>query len=177
PTDEAHHRLTELGLDENARGALLEHLSEQRAATGLLPAPDQLIVERFLAELGDWRVVLHCALGQRLTGPWSLAVGARVRERYGLDGQVMAADAGIVLRIPHGEEPPGADLFVFSPEEIDEEVRRLVGSSALFAARFRECAARALLLPRRDPHSRAQLWQQRLSSATQMDVAMPTPPV
>lgn len=175
PTDEAHHRLTELGLDENARGALLEHLSEQRAATGLLPAPDQLIVERFLDELGDWRVVLHCALGQRLTGPWALAVGARVEERYGLDGQVMAADDGIVLRIPHGEEPPGADLFVFSPEEIDEEVRRLVGSSALFAARFRECAARALLLPRRDPNSRAPLWQQRQRAASLLDVARPYP--
>src|SRR5699024_11226851 len=110
---------------------------EPRAATGLPPAPDQLIVERFLDELGDWRVVLHCALGQRLTGPWALAVGARVEERYGLDGQVMAADDGIVLRIPHGEEPPGADLFVFSPEELDAEGRRAAGASGLCAARLR----------------------------------------
>ena len=173
--EEAQQQLTELGLDKNARGALLEHLSEQRAATGTLPAPDQLVVERFLDELGDWRVVLHCALGQRLTGPWALAVGARVEERYGLDGQVMSADDGIVLRIPHGEEPPGADLFEFTPEEIDEEVRRLVGSSALFAARFRECAARALLLPRRDPTSRAPLWQQRQRAASLLDVARPHP--
>src|SRR5699024_5047173 len=170
PTDEAHHRLTELGLDENARGALLEHLSEQRAATGLLPAPDQLIVERFLDELGDWRVVLHCALGQRLTGPWALAVGARVEERYGLDGQVMAADDGIVLRIPHGEEHPGADLFAFTPEEIEEEVRRLVGSSALCAARVRECAAPALLLPQREPRT-----TQRVRSPRLLWVARPHP--
>src|SRR5690625_3562349 len=87
----------------------------------------------------------------------------------------MAADDGIVLRIPHGEEPPGAELFVFSPEEIDEQVRRLVGSSALFAARFRECAARALLLPRRDPNSRAPLWQQRQRAASLLDVARPYP--
>ena len=172
---EAATRLAGLGLDENARTVLLGHLAEQQLATGAVPGPQQLVVERFLDELGDWRVVLHCSYGQRITGPWALAVGARVEERYGLDGQVMAADDGIVLRIPHGEEPPGADLFVFTPEEIEEEVRRLVGSSALFAARFRECAARALLLPRRDPQQRAPLWQQRQRSSHLLEVARPYP--
>ena len=175
PRPEAGERLAALGLDEDARTVLLDHLAEQQEATGSVPGPQQLVVERFLDELGDWRVVLHCAYGQRITGPWALAVGARVEERYGLDGQVMAADDGIVLRIPHGEEPPGADLFVFTPEEIEEEVRRLVGSSALFAARFRECAARALLLPRRDPNQRAPLWQQRQRSSHLLEVARPHP--
>ncbi|WP_394216785.1 ATP-dependent helicase [Brachybacterium vulturis] len=172
---EATAQLAALGLDDNASAVLLDHLAEQLAATGTVPGPQQLVVERFLDELGDWRVVLHCAYGPRITGPWALAVGARVEERYGLDGQVMAADDGIVLRIPHGEEPPGADLFVFTPEEIEQEVRRLVGSSALFAARFRECAARALLLPRRDPTQRAPLWQQRQRSAHLLEVARPHP--
>jgi ATP-dependent Lhr-like helicase len=175
PRAEAEERLTGLGLDANARTVLLDLLAEQQQVTGTVPGPDQLVVERFLDELGDWRVVLHCAAGQRITGPWALAVGARVEERYGLDGQVMAGDDGIVLRIPHGEQPPGADLFVFTPEEIEEEVRRLVGSSALFAARFRECAARALLLPRRDPNQRAPLWQQRQRSAHLLEVARPHP--
>lgn len=171
----ARERLSALGLDENAAGTVIDHLAEQREATGSVPGPQHLVVERFLDELGDWRVVLHSALGQRINAPWALAVGARVEVRYGLEGQVMAADDGIVLRIPHGEEPPGADLFVFSAEEIDEEVRRLVGSSALFASRFRECASRALLLPRRDPRSRAPLWQQRQRAAHLLDVARPYP--
>ncbi|MEE1617049.1 ATP-dependent helicase [Brachybacterium sp. J153] len=175
PRAEAEERLSGLGLDENARTVLLDHLAEQLQVTSVMPGPDRLVVERFLDELGDWRVVLHCAAGQRITAPWALAVGARVEERYGLDGQVMAADDGIVLRIPHGEQPPGADLFTFEPEEIAEEVRRLVGSSALFAARFRECAARALLLPRRDPNQRAPLWQQRQRSAHLLEVARPYP--
>ena len=175
PREEAQERLAGLGLDAHARTVLLDQLEEQQQVTGAVPGPQQLVVERFLDELGDWRVVLHCGLGRRITGPWALAVGARVEERYGLDGQVMAADDGIVLRIPHGEQPPGADLFVFTPEEIDEEVRRLVGSSALFAARFRECAARALLLPRRDPNQRAPLWQQRQRAAHLLEVASPYP--
>ena len=175
PRPEAEDRLGTLGLDSDARTVLLDHLAEQQHATGTVPGPQQLVVERFLDELGDWRVVLHCALGQRITGPWALAVGARVQERYGLDGQAMAADDGIVLRIPHGEQPPGADLFVFTPEEIEQEVRRLVGSSALFAARFRECAARALLLPRRDPTQRSPLWQQRQRSSHLLEVARPHP--
>lgn len=171
----AHAELAEIGLDAFARGELVRYVREQEEAVGVVPGPGHLVVERFRDELGDWRVVLHCALGQRITGPWALAVGARVEDRYGLDGQVMAADDGIVLRVPHGEEPPSADLFAFTPEEIDEEVRRLVGGSALFASRFRECAARALLLPRRDPGARAPLWQQRQRSASLLDIARPYP--
>jgi ATP-dependent Lhr-like helicase len=172
---EARTLLRDEGLDENAAGVAVAHVRDQQQATGVLPSPTHLVVERFLDELGDWRVVLHCPLGRRLIAPWALAVGARVEERYGLDGQVMAADDGIVLRIPHGEEPPGADLFVFSPEQIDQDVRDRVGSSALFAARFRECAARALLLPRRDPGSRAPLWQQRQRAGHLLEVARPYP--
>lgn len=67
----------------------------------------------------------------------------------------MAADDGIVLRIPLMDaEPPGAELFEFTAEELDEIVTAEVGGSALFAARFRENAARSLLLPRRDPGRR-----------------------
>jgi ATP-dependent Lhr-like helicase len=172
---EARRLLEADGLDGNAAGVAVAHVRDQQGATGVLPSPTQLVVERFLDELGDWRVVLHCPLGRRLIAPWALAVGARVEERYGLDGQVMAADDGIVLRIPHGEQPPGADLFEFTPEQIEQDVRDQVGSSALFAARFRECAARALLLPRRDPGTRAPLWQQRQRAGHLLEVARPYP--
>lgn len=165
----------QLGLDENAARAISALLSEQLESTGAVPGPDRVLVERFRDELGDWRVVLHCPLGQRITGPWALAVQARVEERYGLDGQVMAADDGIVLRIPYGEEAPGADLFWFTPEEADHLVRERIGGSALFASRFREAAARALLLPRRNPSSRSPLWQQRKQAAQLLEAASPHP--
>ena len=84
--------------------------------------------------------------------PWALAVSARIRERLGVDGSAMAGDDGIVVRLPDTDaEPPGAELFLFEPDELDELVTSEVGGSALFAARFRECAARALLLPRYNP--------------------------
>nr|WP_278259600.1 hypothetical protein [Nocardioides convexus] len=104
--------------------------------------------------------------------PWALAINARLRERFGVDGQAMASDDGIVIRIPDTDaEPPGADLIAFEPDEIEEVVTREVGGSALFAARFRECAARALLLPRRDPGRRSPLWQQRQRAAALLEVA------
>nr|WP_259557200.1 ATP-dependent helicase [Brachybacterium sillae] len=163
------------GLDENAARAVATLLSDQLEATGAVPGEHRLVVERFRDELGDWRLVLHCPLGQRITGPWALAIQARVEERFGLDGQVMAADDGIVLRLPYGDEPPGADLLLLDPEEADRIVRERIGGSALFAARFREAAARALLLPRRDPNSRSPLWQQRQKSAQLLETASPYP--
>ncbi len=169
-------RTSAVGLDRRAADNLGAYLRDQKEATGQVPSDRTLLVERFRDELGDWRVVLHSPFGRRVHAPWALAVAARIIERYGMDGSVVASDDGIVARIPDTEtEPPGADLFVFEPEELDAIVTEEVGGSALFASRFRECAARALLLPRRNPGSRAPLWQQRQRSAQLLDVARKYP--
>ncbi|MFW6188455.1 MAG: DEAD/DEAH box helicase, partial [Actinomycetota bacterium] len=172
----ARARLTATGLDEWAADNLLAYVGEQKEAVGQVPSDTLFVVERFHDELGDWRVVLHSPFGMPVHAPWALAVGARLHERYGLDGSAQAADDGIVLRVPAMEdEPPGAELFLFDPDELDQVVTEEVGGSALFASRFRECAARALLLPRRDPGRRTPLWQQRQRSAQLLDVARKYP--
>jgi len=168
----AAESLRSAGLDEWAANNLLAYLREQREATRNLPDDRTIVVERFRDELGDWRMTVHCVLGARVNAPWALAIARRLSERYGVDGQVMPSDDGIVVRLPDtAEEPPGAELVAFDPEEIAQIVEESVGTSALFAARFRECAARALLLPRRDPRRRQPLWQQRQRSAQLLDVA------
>ncbi|ROP32614.1 ATP-dependent helicase [Couchioplanes caeruleus] len=164
--------LRDSGLDEWAADNLVAYLREQRESTRNLPDDRTVVVERFRDELGDWRMTVHCVLGARVNAPWALAIARRLSERYGVDGQVMPSDDGIVVRLPDtAEEPPGADLVAFDPEEIAQLVEESVGTSALFASRFRECAARSLLLPRRDPRRRQPLWQQRQRSAQLLDVA------
>nr|WP_206037697.1 ATP-dependent helicase [Rhodococcus sp. HNM0569] len=168
------------GLDVNATENLLRLVDEQNTATGQVPTDRTLVVERFRDELGDWRVILHSPYGQRVHAPWALAVSARLQERLGVDSNATASDDGIIVRLPDTDDtPPGAELFVFDPDEIDDIVTEQVGGSALFASRFRECAARALLLPRRNPGKRAPLWQQRQRSAQLLDVAQryPTFPI
>ena len=163
-------------LDTRAGTNLASFLLEQREATGVVPTDRTLVVERFRDELGDWRVVLLSPYGRRVHAPWALAVGARILEQFGIDGSVVASDDGIVARLPDtGGEPPGAELFVFEADELDQIVTIEVGGSALFASRFRECAARALLLPRRNPGARAPLWQQRQRSAQLLEVARKYP--
>lgn len=173
---DAELRCVEAGLDQWATGNLLAFLAEQRTATGHVPTDRTLVVERFRDELGDWRVVLHSPFGMQVHSPWALAVQARVRDKYGIDGGAMAADDGIIVRIPDTEsQPPGAELFVFDPNELDALVTEEVGGSALFAARFRECAARALLLPKYNPGKRSPLWQQRQKASQLLDVARKYP--
>ena len=172
----SRERLRTIGLDELAANNLIALVNEQRESTGQVPSDTTLVVERFRDELGDWRVVLHSPYGQPVHAPWALAVGARVRDRFGVDGAAMAGDDGIVVRIPDTEsEPPGAELFVFERDELEQIVTEEVGGSALFASRFRECAARALLLPRRDPGRRSPLWQQRQRASQLLDVARKYP--
>ncbi|MFD7585551.1 ATP-dependent helicase [Kitasatospora sp. NPDC059811] len=183
-------RLHRAGLDDWAAANLLDYLAQQRAATGHLPDDRTIVVERFRDELGDWRIVIHSPFGAQVHAPWALALGARLREKHGLDPQVMHADDGIVLRLPDAdllatdfdftsppersgsdEAPVGADAALFDAAEIEQLVTDQVGGSALFASRFRECAGRALLLPRRSPGRRTPLWQQRQRAAQLLEVA------
>ncbi len=172
PEAGATARAASAGLDPFAAANLVAFLTEQRGDTGYVPNDRQLLVERCRDELGDWRLILHSPYGAAVHGPWALAIGARLRERFGVEAQAMAGDDGIVLRIPETDaEPPGADLCLLEPDEVTDLVTTEVGGSALFASRFRECAARALLLPRRNPGRRSPLWQQRQRSAALLEVA------
>ncbi len=176
PEQQATQRAQANGLDEYAAANLVGYLSEQVEATNVLPSDRTLLVERFRDELGDWRLVVHSPFGTPVHAPLALAINARLRERYGVDGQAIASDDGIVIRIPETDaEAPTGELIVFEPDEIDDLVTSEVGGSALFASRFRECAARALLLPRRDPGRRSPLWQQRQRSAQLLEVAAKYP--
>jgi ATP-dependent Lhr-like helicase len=167
----ARSQLRDIGLDDWAANNTLSYLAEQRASTGSVPDDRTVIVERFRDELGDWRVAIHSPFGAQVHAPWGLALQARMRERSGMDVQVMHTDDGIVLRLPDTDDAPAPDLTVFDPDDIEAIVTQELGGSALFASRFRECAARALLLPKRDPGRRAPLWQQRQRSAQLLSVA------
>ncbi len=172
PETKARDRLSGSGLDSWAVDNLISYLSEQQQATRSLPTDQAVIFERFRDELGDWRVCVHSPLGQGVLSPWALAIERNARERYGTEVSATATNDGIVLRVPDTEsEPPGAELIVCDVDQLEQIVTEEVGGSALFASRFRECAARALLLPRRDPRSRSPLWQQRMRSAQLLTVA------
>ena len=160
------------GLDPQAVSNMLALIDEQKGATGVLPTDRMLVVERCRDETGDWRVILHSPYGKRVHAPWALAIAERIRLRMGLDPALAASDDGIIARFPdtHGRVP-GAELFIFDPDRLEHTVAESVGNSALFAARFRECAARALLLPRRSPGKRSPLWQQRLRASQLLAVA------
>ncbi|BBG00789.1 MULTISPECIES: ATP-dependent helicase [Pseudonocardia] len=173
----ARERAAAAGLDEWARDNLLSYLREQREATRHVPSDRTILVERFRDELGDWRLVVHSPFGAQVNGPWALAIAARMRERRGVEVSASGADDGIVLRLPDAvdesgsEVVPGAEDVLLEPGEIEQIVVAELGGSALYASRFRECAARALLLPRRDPRRRSPLWQQRQRSAQLLSVA------
>ncbi|PZG29605.1 ATP-dependent helicase [Spongiactinospora gelatinilytica] len=168
---DGEERVRAAGLDDHATANLLAYLDEQREATGYVPDDRTLLVERFHDELGDWRVVVHTPYGARVHAPWALAIGRRLRERYGTDVQAVHSDDGIVLRVPDTFEGAPSDVAAFDPEEIEQIVVEELGGSAMFASRFRECAGRSLLLPRRSPGRRTPLWQQRQRAAHLLGVA------
>ncbi|QGX08274.1 ATP-dependent helicase [Janibacter melonis] len=174
----ARERLSASGLDTWAVENLLAYLGEQRAATRHVPDDRTIVVERFRDEIGDWRVAVLSPFGGQVHAPWALAISARMRERFGVEVQAMHGDDGIVLRLPDLEFDDGAaigsellDLVTVEPSMVLPVVTEQVGGSALFASRFRECAARALLLPRRRPDRRQPLWQQRQRAASLLEVA------
>jgi ATP-dependent Lhr-like helicase len=162
---------TDYRLDEWAAGNLAAFLREEREATGVLPSDTNVVIQRFRDEIGDWRMVVLTPYGARVHAPWALAARRRYRENHGVDTDVVWSDDGIILRFPDIDEPPTTSELIIAPDEIDELVLEETGNSALFAARFREAAARALLLPRKRPGSRTPLWLQRRKASDLMDIA------
>jgi ATP-dependent Lhr-like helicase len=172
PEAKAVERLTgRHSLDEQAAQNLLTFLNDQQAATGAVPSDRTVVIERFRDEIGDWRVCILTPFGARVHAPWALALGSRLRDSLGLEVQTIWSDDGIALHLPDADVTPPTDDLVIDPAEIEERVTVELGSSALFGSRFRENAARALLIPRRRPGERTPLWQQRLKAQGLLQVA------
>jgi len=159
------------GLDERSVQNLIQFLRDQEAATGAVPSDRTVVVERFRDEIGDWRVCILTPFGARVHAPWALAAAARLRDSLGLEVQSIWSDDGIAFHLPDADAPPATDDLLLGPDEVEDLVVQEVGQSALFGARFRENAARALLIPRRRPGERTPLWQQRLKAQSLLQVA------
>jgi ATP-dependent Lhr-like helicase len=172
PPAAALDRLTrEHDLDHRAAENLLQYLRDQKAAAGAVPDAATVVVERVRDELGDWRVCVLSPRGGRIHAPWAMAAAAKIREETGVDVETLWGDDGFVVRFPDVDETPDPRLLLPGPEEVQALVIRQLGATALFAAKFRENAARSLLLPKRRPGMRAPLWQQRKRAADLLAVA------
>nr|MBA2579469.1 DEAD/DEAH box helicase [Thermoleophilaceae bacterium] len=158
-------------LDRRAATNLVTYLREQREATRVVPSDTTVVVERFRDEIGDWRLCVLSPFGGRVHAAWGLALSARIREQHGLEADAIWSDDGIIVHLPDADEPPGADMVLIEPDEVEDMVVRELGASALYGSRFRENASRALLIPRAYPGKRTPLWQQRLKAQSLLEVA------
>jgi ATP-dependent Lhr-like helicase len=158
-------------LDPQAAENLLRYLADQVKAAGAVPDDRTILIERCRDELGDWRICLLSPFGGRIHAPWAMAVVERTMAETGLDVETMWTDDGFVVRFPETDEPPDPRLMIPSADEVEALVLRQLGGTAMFAAKFREAAARALLLPKRRPGGRSPLWQQRKRAADLLAVA------
>jgi len=162
-------------LDPRAARNLVAYLKDQQDATRVVPSDQTVVVERFRDEIGDWRLVILSPWGGRVHAAWGLAIARKLRDEHGLEADAIHSDDGIAVHLPDADEPPSADLILIEPDELEDLVVRELGSSALFGARFRENAARSLLIPRAYPGKRTPLWQQRLKSQSLLEVAQDFP--
>ena len=172
----APRRLKSTGLDTYAKDNLGGYLTEQQAATGVLPTDRRVLIERFRDEIGDWRLVVHAPWGARVTSPWALLASAQIRSRFGIDANLMATDDGLVMRLLDTDQDDAwwdgvVDALMLDPDDVTRDLSQEITTSALFAAKFRECSSRALLLTRNAPGKRTPLWQQRQRSAQLLAVA------
>lgn len=158
-------------LQPSAATSLLSLLRQQRLATGVIPSEQTIVIERFRDEIGDWRLCVLCPLGGRVNSAWGLAISAKIRSELGLEADAIASDDGIVVHLPDADDPPRAELAMIEPDELEDLVIGQLSGSAMFGARFRESAARALLIPRAIPGRRTPLWQQRLRAQSLLEVA------
>ena len=159
-------------LDERAASNLLAFLREQEAATGVRAVGPH--AGRGALPRRDRRLAAVRALAlrrPRARGVGAGALGAHPRRasasRPTRSGRTTASSS----TCPTPTTRPGAELVLVEPDEAEDLVVAELGASALFGARFRENAARSLLIPRAYPGRRTPLWQQRLKAQSLLEVA------
>jgi len=167
--EKSHH------LDPLAARNLVAYLQEQQQATRVVPSDTTIVIERFRDEIGDWRLCVLSPFGGRVHSAWGMAIARKLRDEEGLEADAIYSDDGIAIHLPDADEPPSSNLVLIEPDELEDLVVRELGTSALFGARFRENAARSLLIPRAYPGRRTPLWQQRLKSQSLLEVARDFP--
>ena len=176
PANAAISRLVrEHDLDGEAAESLMTFLADQASATAVVPDDRNIVIERIRDELGDWRVCVLTPFGSRVHTPWTMAIAARLLSAGGPHVETMGTDDGFVLRFPDVDTPPEPALLMPDPDAVTDLVVRQLGGTAMFAAKFREASARALLLPRRRAQGRAPLWQQRKRASDLLAVASQYP--
>jgi ATP-dependent Lhr-like helicase len=158
-------------VDEAAARNLFYHAARQIAVTGFLPTERAFLVESSRDQLGDWQVLLLCPLGSRLNLTLRFAVEARLRQRLGYRPQCLHHDDGIMIRLTDADEPILDVLAGITPDNVEALVLDELADSALFALRFRQNAARALLMPRGKAGRRSPLWLQRMRGRDLLQVA------
>ncbi|MFO0876571.1 MAG: DEAD/DEAH box helicase [Gemmataceae bacterium] len=159
------------GLDAAAAHSLHHHVSRQLITTGALPTDRTLIIEASRDQLGDWQVLLLSPLGKRLHLALRFALESRLRARLGYAPQCLHHDDGILVRLTDAEEPMLDLLQGLTPANVEEMILNELADSALFALRFRQNAARSLLMPRGQSGRRAPLWLQRMRGRDLLQVA------
>jgi ATP-dependent Lhr-like helicase len=170
-SDAIHRLTTRNDLDKLAAENFLQYLADQEEATNAVPDDQTIVIERVMDELGDWRVCVLSPLGGRIHAPWAMVVAAKVRQQLALDVESMWSDDGFIVRFPETDQPPSTELIIPDPDEVEQLLLRQLGASSMFAAKFREAAARALLLPRTRIQGRTPLWQQRKRAYDLLQVA------
>lgn len=185
PAAQALERLrTDHSLDDRAAQNVVAYLDEQAEATGAVPDDRTIVVERFRDEIGDWRLCIHSPHGAAVHAPWATVIRARLEQHlsdgaaeggHGTNVEVLWSDDGIVVRLPESADDVATELLFGDPDQVEADVVATLPGTSAFAARFRESAARALLLPRRRPDQRTPLWQQRQRAADLLAVASKYP--
>jgi ATP-dependent helicase Lhr and Lhr-like helicase len=170
-SDAIERLTTKHDLDAMAAQNFLQYLADQQEATGAVPDDQTIVIERVMDELGDWRVCVLSPFGGRIHAPWAMVVAAKVRQQLAIEVETMWSDDGFIIRFPETDNPPSTELIIPEPDEIEQLLLRQLGASSMFAAKFREAAARALLLPRMRIQGRMPLWQQRKRAYDLLQVA------
>ena len=152
-------------LDDQSVAEILTHLHQQVEATGPeLPHRHHVLVEHYddpHNTTDNKRVVIHAIWGGRILRPLSICLSAAWEQKYGTSLEVVASDEAIALTLPHTFVFD--DLLELVPSDaIDQLLRMKLESTGFFGARFRENAARALLLPKKNLKRRLPLWLNRL---------------
>ncbi len=166
--------LDTLPVDSRAAGNLCGFVATQSGSSESsgLPTDKRIVLESFPDDIGCRRLALITVFGGRVHHALRIALSALTRRELGVEPETIVGDNGVLFRLPEGDAPPPSGLLrMLTPELAYDLITEELPNTALFGLRFRQNAARALLLPGAGPGKRTPLWLQRLKAKDLLQIA------
>ncbi len=164
----------DVGVSRSAAEQITEYLGASKAALGVMPSLNNIVMERFFDDSGSMQLVVHSPFGSRLNRAWGLALRKRFCRKFNFELQAAATEDAIVLSLGPTHSFPLEDVFHYlNSKTVRELLCQALLDAPMWNIRWRWNVTRSLAVLRRRGGKKIPAQLQRMDAEDLLTAVFP----